>query len=195
MIAGTKGAAGELGKRQNLLIEANVAWLCQGKELLEQIDDATYTASSRSFSTHRVGGHLRHILEFYECFLDGMESSHIDYDSRKRDVSLETHRCAALAKIDSIIHALRTERALLSDRIVWVRMEDAQAVEVSEIFMISSTGRELQTLSSHTIHHFALIAMTLRAMGYEVDRDFGVAPSTLRYRVAQERAAIPAEAA
>ena len=195
MTAGTKGAAGELAKRQNLLIEANVAWLCQGKELLEQIDDATYTASSRSFSPHRVGGHLRHILEFYECFLDGMESSHIDYDSRKRDMSMEIHRCAALAKIDSIIHALRTERALLSDGIVWVRMEDAQAVDVTESFMISSTGRELQTLSSHTIHHFALIAMTLRAMGYEVDHDFGVAPSTLRYRAAQERAAMPAEAA
>ena len=195
MIAATKGAAGELAKRQNLLIETNIAWLCQAKELVEQLDDATYTASPRSLSPHRVGGHLRHILEFYECFLDGMESSHVDYDARKRDMAIEKHRHAALARIDSIIHALRTERELLSDGIIWVRMEDAQTVDITESFMISSTGRELQILSSHTIHHFALIGMTLKAMGYEVDRDFGMAPSTLRYRAAQERAAIPAEAA
>jgi hypothetical protein len=40
-----------------------------------------------------------------------------------------------------------------------------------------------------------LIAMTLRALGYEVDRDFGMAPSTLRYLSSQKRAGTPAEAA
>jgi len=47
--------------------------------------------------------------------------------------------------------------------------------------MESSVSRELQVLSSHTIHHFALIAMTLRLHGVEMDPDFGMAPSTLRY--------------
>ena len=45
----------------------------------------------------------------------------------------------------------------------------------------SSLARELQFLTSHTIHHFAVIALILRAMDVEVDREFGVAPSTLRY--------------
>jgi hypothetical protein len=61
--------------------------------------------------------------------------------------------------------------------------------------MISSTGRELQTLSSHTIHHFALIAMTLRVLGHKVDRDFGMAPSTLRYMSSRSKVETPAEAA
>jgi hypothetical protein len=47
--------------------------------------------------------------------------------------------------------------------------------------MPSSISRELQVLSSHTIHHFALIAMTLRMHGVELDAEFGMAPSTLRY--------------
>ena len=42
-------------------------------------------------------------------------------------------------------------------------------------------SRELQVLSSHTVHHFALIAVTLRMHGVEMDPDFGMAPSTLRY--------------
>ena len=56
-----------------------------------------------------------------------------------------------------------------------------QALAFPEPFLISSVGRELQVLSSHTIHHFALMAMTLRVLGVPVDPDFGMAPSTLRY--------------
>ena len=66
------------------------------------------------------------------------------------------------------------------DRALMVRMEDAGPTP--DCWMSSSLARELQMLSSHTIHHFALIAMTLRAHGVELDADFGVAPSTLRAR-------------
>jgi uncharacterized damage-inducible protein DinB len=185
----------DLRKRQSLLIETNVVWLCQARELLDEVSDSAYTASPPSIAPHRVGGHLRHILEFYECFLDGLEGSHVDYDARRRDVAIERNRHAALGKIDSIIQRLRTEHILLADDIIWVRVEDASALQVNEAFMISSTGRELQTLSSHTIHHFALIAITLRALGHEVDKDFGVAPSTLRYRSSRVLTGVPAEAA
>ena len=195
MIVATKGKNGNLAGRQNLLIEANVIWLRQAQELLEQISDSTYTASPQAIAPHRVGSHIRHILEFYECFLDGLESSHIDYDARKRDMAIETSRQTALAKIRSIVHTLETDRMLLADAIIWVRMEDAHALHAPESFMISSMGRELQALSSHTIHHFALIAMALRVLGYEVDRDFGMAPSTLRYLSSKRRSEASEEAA
>jgi hypothetical protein len=39
-------------------------------------------------------------------------------------------------------------------------------------------ARELGMLLSHTVHHYALIAMLLRARGIEPPADFGVAPST-----------------
>jgi hypothetical protein len=61
-------------------------------------------------------------------------------------------------------------------------MEDATDTGLADPFLMSSVGRELQTLSSHTIHHFALIGMTLLAHGVAVDPDFGMAPSTLRYK-------------
>jgi hypothetical protein len=59
-------------------------------------------------------------------------------------------------------------------------MEDADSNGVREGFMESSISRELQVLSSHTVHHFALIAITLRMHGVEIESDFGMAPSTLR---------------
>jgi len=50
---------------------------------------------------------------------------------------------------------------------------------------MSTVARELIVLSSYTIHHFALIAITLKEPGLTVDPDFGVANSTLRNCEAQ----------
>jgi hypothetical protein len=45
----------------------------------------------------------------------------------------------------------------------------------------SSIARELQSLLSHTVHHYALIAIALRLQGIEPSAEFGVAPSTLEH--------------
>jgi hypothetical protein len=163
------------------LIATNLRWLRQALRLIERLDDAVYAATAPELAPHRAGAHFRHILEFYQCFLDGLESSHIDYDARRRDESVERSRNAAIVTIRFIIHALETHAELRQERIVWVRMEDAQDSGVRDTFMESSLSRELQVLSSHTIHHFALIAVTLRAHGVQLDAGFGMAPSTLRH--------------
>jgi hypothetical protein len=166
---------------QATLIETNVRWLRQALRLLGGLDDTAYATTPRGLAPHRAGAHLRHILEFYQCFLDGLESSHIDYDARRRDDTIEYSRDAASAAIRAIIRALETSRDLYQERIIWVRMEDCDSNTAHEGFMESSISRELQVLSSHTVHHFALIAITLRMHGVEIDSDFGMAPSTLRY--------------
>ena len=167
--------------RLSTLIQINVRWLRQALRLVERLDDSAYAASPPGLDPHRAGAHLRHILEFYQCFLDGQDLSHIDYDARRRDETIENNRDAAAAAIRSIIGMLETCEELRQERIVWVRMEDAASLGVRQPFMESSVSRELQVLSSHTIHHFALIAVTLRAHGVQMDSDFGMAPSTLRY--------------
>ena len=165
--------------RQNTLIQTNLRWLRQALRLLARLDDQSYATTPLGLEPHRAGAHLRHIIEFYQAFLNGVESFHIDYDARRRDEAVERSRAAASAAIRSIIKTLETSAALRSESIVWVRMEDAGAAR--DAFMESSISRELQVLSSHTIHHFALIAVTLRMHGVEMDPDFGMAPSTLRY--------------
>jgi hypothetical protein len=59
---------------------------------------------------------------------------------------------------------------------------DAAAQGGGAVWCRSSVSRELQFLLSHTVHHYALIAMTLRAAGVELDEELGVAPSTLAYQ-------------
>lgn len=169
----------------SLLIELNVAWLRQVFALVERLDDEIFATTPQGMAPHRVGGHLRHVLEFYECFLDGLESGRVDYDSRKRDEAIERNRHYALARIRSIICRLQAISRQWTEAVLAVRMENAEA----DVWLASSIGRELQALSSHTIHHFALIAVTLRLHGIAVDPTFGMSPSTLRYRSAKAREA------
>lgn len=163
----------DLLKRQNALAGVNIAWLHQALDAIEGLDDEGYAVA---------GAQFRHVIEFYECFLEGLAVFHIDYDGRRRDLVLEQQRRVAGARIRTLINRLSAEPELDRDGSVFVRMEDAQAMGVPAAFLLSSVGRELQALSSHTIHHFAVIALMLRAAGYPVAESFGVAPSTLRHR-------------
>jgi hypothetical protein len=67
---------------------------------------------------------------------------------------VERSRQAARGRIRSLIRAFESESALRTDSMIRVRIEDSAGSRIPEPFLISSVGRELQVLSSHTIHHF-----------------------------------------
>jgi hypothetical protein len=69
-------------------------------------------------------GHLRHVLEFYQCFLDGL-TSRIDYDARKRDEVIE--RMAVRCRQYLLDHLPSREKVsfLDEDGELAVRMENA----------------------------------------------------------------------
>jgi hypothetical protein len=165
--------------RQDLLIEANRDLLLEAINLVQSLDDHAYRDPAPGFARHCVGSHMRHVVEFYECFLGGLATSHIDYDARKRDLAVAADRTAAIARLHAVRKELAVEPLLRLDPVLWVRMEDSDDVP-GDRYLTSSVARELQVLRSHTIHHYALIAMTLMAHGRTVPSDFGMAPSTLR---------------
>lgn len=59
---------------------------------------------------------------------------------------------------------------------------DARARDATPDWRPSSLGRELQFLSSHTLHHYALIKLLLDDTGLDLGPEFGVAPSTLAWQ-------------
>jgi uncharacterized damage-inducible protein DinB len=166
-----------VNQRLQELICDNLALLDQALDLLDGITEADYDRSPAGFEPHRIGGHLRHCLELYECFLGGLSTGLADYDSRRRDARVEHERGAAALRVIETIDQLSTT-AFERERGLLVRVEGAQDSDPVD----SSVARELGFLLSHTIHHFALIAMTMRALGLPVEPAFGVSPSTLRYR-------------
>ncbi|MBK7948380.1 MAG: hypothetical protein IPK00_06475 [Deltaproteobacteria bacterium] len=49
-------------------------------------------------------------------------------------------------------------------------------------WVASTLSRELHFVASHTVHHFALIRLTLARCGRSTPAEFGVSPSTLAHR-------------
>lgn len=164
-------------------LAVNATWLRQMTELLSTLTDVRYQEVSPVLGPQRVGGHVRHILEFYECFLAGLFDGTIDYDARPRDREVEDSRTVAISRASQMLARIES-LAALEDLSMMVRAEGEPRL------LRSSVGRELQALSSHTIHHFALISMLLRVRGERVHPDFGMSPATLIFQQRQkERAA------
>jgi hypothetical protein len=126
---------------------------------------------------------MRHILDHYQCFIGGFPCS-IDYDSRTRDVRIEAERGYALEVIMTLIDGLEklpeTDPGALE-----IRCNEGDDAPDISLRSQSSAVRELQYLSSHTIHHYAIIAMILKILGISTPYEFGVAPSTISYEKRQ----------
>ena len=165
----------------NEKIEENISALQQSIDLLGAIDDATYRKEVEIVFTGTLGGHVRHNLDHYLNFLDGLDGGEIDYESRQRDHSIESNRQCAIERCHEICSQLANLSDSGRDKELRVRLEGEDPDDRTR-WADSSISRELEFLLSHTIHHYALASIMCRLLGVNLSRDFGFAPSTLRYR-------------
>jgi hypothetical protein len=158
------------------IVTTILALLEQGLELLDRIPPEIYRGSDAV--PRPVGPHVRHVLEHYSCFLDGLAARRIDYDARPREAALETDPAAAGQRIRELVGALALLEPSELDAPAVARLECGLGGE-SEQWSRSTVRRELHFLLSHTVHHFALIGLLLAQEGIDPGPDLGVAPSTL----------------
>jgi hypothetical protein len=130
-----------------------------------------------------VGPHLRHVIEHYESWLGALGSPQIDYDRRARDAALERSPALARARLQTIQQRLAQWPTLQLTAPLRVHAGIGLAGE-SVCMAESSFGRELLFVTSHAVHHFALLQLHCRQHGISIGDDFGKAPAT----VAHERA-------
>lgn len=174
-------------------VRDNVAALGQALELLASLDSERYARRQPACFNSSAGGHLRHVLDHYTSFLRGLATGLIDYEARPRDAQLEKDPAHATRRVEELRRELELAAPRVGNRRLRVRSETARADE-AEPWGDSCALRELEFLLSHTIHHFALIGVICELGGQGVPENFGVAPSTLRYRRAQEASLAPAVA-
>lgn len=165
-----------------IVTEQNVRFLRQGVELLSTLDAGIFAETGLGGQRGSIGAHLRHCIDYYRCFVRGQAGGRVDYDARERDPRIEVEPSAAAAAVEALIGALARLRPDDFDRPVEVKVDAAAWHDPALAWSHSSVGRELQFLLSHTVHHYALIAMILRSRGLAPPDDFGVAPSTLEHR-------------
>ncbi len=157
------------------LICINDALLGEMDALLDGPVGTHYGTPCGEIFSSSIGQHLRHCIEHYEELFRALhEDSTANYESRPRDPQLEQDPGLARTRIGSLRKAL----AKLAPGRRGLRVRDQGPGPAAD----SSIERELQFLASHTVHHFALIALIARRAGLPVPVDFGMAPSTLRFR-------------
>jgi uncharacterized damage-inducible protein DinB len=160
-------------------LQENIAILRQGEELLAGLNDAGYALVMEPLFDSSLGAHIRHNLDHYSCFLDGLDSGRIDYAARRRSPDVERCRLAAIDESTRLRQALgRLQQVPATLELVAEGTDRARRTS-------TSMERELRFLLSHTIHHYAIVAIICRLQGHAVPAGFGVAPSTLLHRAGQ----------
>lgn len=160
------------------LLRANCELLQQGTQLLSRHDERTFSATDPASYGSGIGAHFRHVLDHYRSFLDGVSVGLIDYDNRDRNTPEENDLSLALESLASIQSLLAAAEIDVESS---VKVKVCASTEGEDLHSNSSFGRELQFLVSHTVHHYALIAIASRMQGIYPHDAFGVAPSTLKY--------------
>ena len=162
-------------------VHANLAVIRQGIAFLGAIGDERYAARVAVAYNASVGGHMRHIIEHYLGFLNGLEDGALDYEKRARDPLIESSSAYAADTLAAIADRLQEVADRATDRALCVHAETSETTVAA-----SSVLRELEFLLSHTIHHYALVAVMARLQGFEPAAGFGIAPSTLKFQQAQQ---------
>lgn len=165
----------------HLFVESNQQLLKQLSHQLKSISSVradVYRTINDKISTASIGQHVRHIIDFYDCFTQGLIANFIDYDLRSRLSILEVDVNAAIDKLNDI-HTSLQHLKQYSDHDLSIR--NAISTVHTTLEANSSTSRELLFLHGHATHHLAIIAILFRTNKIDVDENFGKAPSTIAY--------------
>ncbi len=166
------------------IVNAAVAILTQGEDLLRALSRETYTRRVPLAFNACIGGHYRHCLDHFTSLLRGLGAPEVNYDHRERDARLESEPDFALA----LTRRLRTQLEELPDAALAapVRARCEVSYNHGDSSLTDSTfGREMVYAIAHGIHHYALIAVMARLMDAKLPDHFGVAPSTVSHLARQ----------
>ena len=127
----------------NNLVEENRNQLSGGIRILELISSEHYLLAEDSSSPWMsgVGKHFRHIIDFYDRFIDQFPL--VNYDLRNRDIEIEANKDAAINRIRQLREALKIfKQKEITEEITLY--QGATPNSKNELIVSSSLGRELR---------------------------------------------------
>lgn len=148
------------------------------RSVISDLNNEQYAQKIEILSGSSIGQHVRHILEFYFCLIQGVKGGVVNYDLRERDLTLESEVKAGLTAIEYLQAQIEA-----FDLAQTLKLEGDCGVSQSEAYSIpSNLHRELCYNLEHSIHHQAIIKIGLKSIliNPELIESFGVAPSTMR---------------
>jgi hypothetical protein len=143
---------------------------------LEQLTDRQYTMSCQTLSGSSVGQHVRHIVELFQCLVNGYTTGAVNYDARPRNQAIANHKEVAAECLANIVNAIaHPDRPML--------LETSFGPDTNPYIISTTYFREIVYNIEHAIHHMALIRIGITEVSdIGLPQEFGVAPSTLKYQ-------------
>lgn len=155
--------------------------LLQGLELLFRLSDRTYSHFVDAPYSASIGGHYRHVLEHFHCVVRSIRSGEINYDARERSPRLETEVTYASIATCDVLRAIKNYNEAILNRASKV-VNSISYGSAGPSVIDTNIGRELAYCIGHAIHHYAIVRLLCSQLGVDVPNEFGVAPSTLKYK-------------
>jgi len=143
--------------------------------LLNAIDSEAYTDTSVGPYYSSIGSHIRHMLDFFDCIIGGLDSNNIDLTARKRDEILSTNKESAIEHIYKLQETLLSYININTDYLLKVT-DNMGKGKVTVNYTLESI---LAHANSHAIHHYALIGYILEQSNIEIKiPGFGYNPTS-----------------
>lgn len=166
------------------LAEAARDVLGQGLVVLEEVGASRFVQIQGEPYNASVGQHYRHVMDHFLCLEKGIFTGEIDYDKRERDSKLETDIGLARTVTHRLVGVFGRSTGGSLGRECNVRYSVAYG-NAQPVLLPTTVARELAFCVGHAVHHYAIIRLLCESLGVEVATQFGVAPSTLKFRSEQ----------
>lgn len=149
--------------------------------LCEDLSSDQYSTSLNLLMNNSIGKHIRHIVEFYDILKDSCKGDALlSYDKRKHCNRTETEIKFAVDRFKGILNWLNEidEDLALKLNISYDKAEN------KDFYLDTSLQRELVYNIEHAIHHMAIIRIAIEQdfPSIKLDKNFGIAYSTIRFR-------------
>lgn len=166
------------------VIQAAEDVLRQGLSLLSEVTPVRFAAAAPAPHHASIGQHYRHVLDHFLCLEEGVKALEIDYDNRARNPRLENDLAYARATTERLIRVFRNYDFDLLTQNCAVRYSVGYG-DAKPVRLMSAVAREVAFCVGHAVHHYAIVRLLCESVGVGVVPEFGVAPSTLKYRSAR----------
>jgi len=148
--------------------------------LLESIPESAYTDDSVGPFYSSIGGHIRHILDFYTSIFKGLNNYLIDLTDRERNTTIEVDVNFAKMEIKKVLAELKSYLNYDLEE----KYELIDDLGLGKVSIPTNLYAVLVQANSHTIHHYAIVSQLLFAFDIVIeDKTFGYNPTTSRKKV------------
>ena len=143
--------------------------------LLENIPDSVYIDATVGPFYSSIGGHIRHILDFYFSIFKGLNNYLIDLTDRERNNAIEIDVYFAKTEIKKVLLELDSYSGYDLEE----KYELIDDLGQGKMSIPTNLYAVFAQANSHTIHHYAIISQLLFAFEIVIeDKTFGYNPTT-----------------